>query len=60
MTKPSGDKAKTDEENAEVFTKHFSKVFNNPDHLPCNNTVLPLVPQREEFSTLGKPPSCNE
>eukprot|EP00957_Ditylum_brightwellii_P200294 15269208-Ditylum_brightwellii.AAC.1 len=34
MTKQEGKKAKTDKENAKVFAKHFSKVFNNPDPLP--------------------------
>eukprot|EP00957_Ditylum_brightwellii_P193442 14729856-Ditylum_brightwellii.AAC.1 len=44
MRKANGDHAKTDEENAEVFAKHFRKVFNNPDPPPCDNTVLPSVP----------------
>eukprot|EP00957_Ditylum_brightwellii_P019373 1461324-Ditylum_brightwellii.AAC.1 len=34
MTKRNSKKAKTDKENAKVFAKYFSKVFNNPDLLP--------------------------
>eukprot|EP00957_Ditylum_brightwellii_P067275 5105458-Ditylum_brightwellii.AAC.1 len=44
MTKQDSKKAKMDKENAEVFAKHFSKVFNNPDPLPCDASVLPLIP----------------
>eukprot|EP00957_Ditylum_brightwellii_P020945 1578886-Ditylum_brightwellii.AAC.1 len=39
-----------EEENAEVFAKHF---FNNPDPVPCNSKSLSLVPQQEEFTFLG-------
>eukprot|EP00957_Ditylum_brightwellii_P061163 4641012-Ditylum_brightwellii.AAC.2 len=53
MTKQNGEKAKTDEGNAEVFGKYFSKVFNNPDPLPCDNMVLPLVPTWAELTELG-------
>eukprot|EP00957_Ditylum_brightwellii_P167225 12730166-Ditylum_brightwellii.AAC.1 len=55
MTKQNGEKAKTDKGNAEDFGKHFSKAFNNPDPLPCNDTVLPLVPTCKEFTKLGTP-----
>eukprot|EP00957_Ditylum_brightwellii_P102880 7840645-Ditylum_brightwellii.AAC.1 len=60
MTKHNGKKSKTDKENAEVFAKHFSKVFNNPDLLPCDASVLPLVPTRLQFSTLAAPPDLKE
>eukprot|EP00957_Ditylum_brightwellii_P029086 2197770-Ditylum_brightwellii.AAC.1 len=53
--KDTGEKATADEENAEFFVKNFSKVFNNPDHVPCNDTSLPLVLQHEEFTFLGNP-----
>eukprot|EP00957_Ditylum_brightwellii_P124535 9491273-Ditylum_brightwellii.AAC.1 len=56
MTEQNREKAKADKENADVFGKHFSKVFNNPDPLPCNDTVLHLVvPTPEEFTKLGTP-----
>eukprot|EP00957_Ditylum_brightwellii_P084337 6413586-Ditylum_brightwellii.AAC.1 len=57
MRKANGDRAKTDEENSEVFAEHFRKVFNNSDPPPCNDTVLPSVPSRLEFPHLGDPPS---
>eukprot|EP00957_Ditylum_brightwellii_P029204 2207498-Ditylum_brightwellii.AAC.1 len=60
MTKHNGKKEKTDEENAEVFVKHFSKVFNNPVLLPCDASVLPLVPTRHQFSELTAPPDLEE
>eukprot|EP00957_Ditylum_brightwellii_P115009 8772530-Ditylum_brightwellii.AAC.1 len=60
MRKETGKKATTDAENAEVFANHFSKVFNNPDPLPCDKTTLPLVPQRQEFLFLAAVPSYNE
>eukprot|EP00957_Ditylum_brightwellii_P063487 4819502-Ditylum_brightwellii.AAC.1 len=34
MRKKTGKKATTDVENAEVFAKHFSKVFNNSGSTP--------------------------
>eukprot|EP00957_Ditylum_brightwellii_P050033 3792818-Ditylum_brightwellii.AAC.1 len=55
MRKDTGEKAMADEENAEVFAKHFSKVFNNPNPVPCDDTALPLLPQHEEFTFLGTP-----
>eukprot|EP00957_Ditylum_brightwellii_P051505 3904383-Ditylum_brightwellii.AAC.1 len=38
MQKANGERAKMDEENAEVFAEQFCKVFNNPDPPPCNDT----------------------
>eukprot|EP00957_Ditylum_brightwellii_P051680 3918637-Ditylum_brightwellii.AAC.1 len=60
MTKQDDNKAKTDKENAEVFAKHFSNVFNNPDPLPCDASVLPLVPTQPQFSKLAAPPDLKE
>eukprot|EP00957_Ditylum_brightwellii_P108501 8275959-Ditylum_brightwellii.AAC.1 len=60
MWKDTGEKAKTDEENAEVFAKHFSKVFNNPNPVPCNDSALPLVSQHEKFTFLGTLPEYEE
>eukprot|EP00957_Ditylum_brightwellii_P071359 5424574-Ditylum_brightwellii.AAC.1 len=57
MRKANGDRAKTDEENAEVFAGNFRKVFNNPDPPPCNDTVLPSIPSRPDFPHIGDPPS---
>eukprot|EP00957_Ditylum_brightwellii_P156095 11881799-Ditylum_brightwellii.AAC.1 len=34
MKKTTGEKATTDEENAEFLAEHFRKVFNNPDPPP--------------------------
>eukprot|EP00957_Ditylum_brightwellii_P136517 10411096-Ditylum_brightwellii.AAC.1 len=55
MQKETIEKAITDKENAEVFAKHFSKVFNTPDPVPCNDSALPLVPQCDKFPFLGPP-----
>eukprot|EP00957_Ditylum_brightwellii_P208541 15357940-Ditylum_brightwellii.AAC.1 len=52
MKRPNGNKATSDKENAEVFAKHF----NNPSPLPCNASVLSLVPQYQEFTHLASPP----
>eukprot|EP00957_Ditylum_brightwellii_P036269 2747299-Ditylum_brightwellii.AAC.2 len=60
MTKHDGKKAKTDKENAEIFAKHFSKVFNNPDLLLCDASVLPLVPTQPQFLELATPPDLKE
>eukprot|EP00957_Ditylum_brightwellii_P147781 11254223-Ditylum_brightwellii.AAC.1 len=60
MQKTSGEKAMSDEENAEVFAAHFNKVFNNPDLLPCDELALPFVPTQLEFTHLGEPPSIKE
>eukprot|EP00957_Ditylum_brightwellii_P164529 12526466-Ditylum_brightwellii.AAC.1 len=38
----------------------FFKVFNNPDPLPCGDTVLPLAPTCKEFTKLGTPPSYDK
>eukprot|EP00957_Ditylum_brightwellii_P068227 5179380-Ditylum_brightwellii.AAC.1 len=60
MQKETGEKATADEKNAEVFANHFSKVFNDPDPVPCDNSALPLVLQRDEFTFLGTPPVYEE
>eukprot|EP00957_Ditylum_brightwellii_P165332 12588449-Ditylum_brightwellii.AAC.1 len=60
MWKSTGEKANTDEENAEVFAEHFRKVFNNPEPPPCDKSTLPLVASRPEFSNLGDPPYLKE
>eukprot|EP00957_Ditylum_brightwellii_P134416 10248159-Ditylum_brightwellii.AAC.1 len=56
MQKETGEKATTDEENAEIFAKHFSKVFNNPNPVSYNNPTLTLVLQCDKFTFLGPPP----
>eukprot|EP00957_Ditylum_brightwellii_P077550 5893080-Ditylum_brightwellii.AAC.1 len=60
MTKYNGEKAKTDKESAEVFANHFSKAFNNPDPLPCDASVLPLILTQPQFSELAAPPDLEE
>eukprot|EP00957_Ditylum_brightwellii_P184058 14020481-Ditylum_brightwellii.AAC.1 len=60
MKKPTGKKAKTDEENAEGFAEHFHKVFNNPDLPPYDKSTLPIIPACLEFLSLGAPPSLDE
>eukprot|EP00957_Ditylum_brightwellii_P097692 7440618-Ditylum_brightwellii.AAC.1 len=60
MKHTNGDKATTDKENAEVFTHHFAIFFNNPNPLPCDDSVLHLVPQCQEFTQLANPPMHNE
>eukprot|EP00957_Ditylum_brightwellii_P194836 14841905-Ditylum_brightwellii.AAC.1 len=60
MTKQDVSKAKTDKENAEGFANHFSKVFNNPDLLPCNAPILLLVVTCSKFSKLITPPDYGE
>eukprot|EP00957_Ditylum_brightwellii_P026062 1970361-Ditylum_brightwellii.AAC.1 len=60
MKKSTGKKAKTDEENVEVFADHFCKVFNNPDPPPCDKSTLPIIPTHPEFLSLGDPPSLDE
>eukprot|EP00957_Ditylum_brightwellii_P126598 9649090-Ditylum_brightwellii.AAC.1 len=60
MQKPSGEKAVTDKENARVFADHFAKLFNNPSLPPCDDTVLPFVPQRDMIHHLADPPTREE
>eukprot|EP00957_Ditylum_brightwellii_P043550 3301946-Ditylum_brightwellii.AAC.1 len=48
-------KAKTDEENAQVFAKHFNKLFNNQSPLLCNPTTLDLIDQLSHFLHLANP-----
>eukprot|EP00957_Ditylum_brightwellii_P137994 10520355-Ditylum_brightwellii.AAC.1 len=60
MKKSTGKKAKTDEENAEVFAEHFCKVFNNPDLPPCDKSTLPIIPTHPDFFSLGDLPSFDE
>ena len=59
MTKRDGTKAQTDKENAEVFSEHFSKIFNNT-HITCDPTVLDLIEDREPKSDLGNAPTIEE
>eukprot|EP00957_Ditylum_brightwellii_P128950 9837553-Ditylum_brightwellii.AAC.1 len=40
MRKSDGMKAKTDEENSQVFCEHFSKKIDKQSPLPYNHTVL--------------------
>eukprot|EP00957_Ditylum_brightwellii_P062541 4746602-Ditylum_brightwellii.AAC.1 len=48
-----GRKAKTDEENAQVFAKHFNKLFDNQSPLSCNPTALDLIDQLPDFLHLA-------
>eukprot|EP00957_Ditylum_brightwellii_P173542 13212796-Ditylum_brightwellii.AAC.1 len=57
MRKADGTRAVTDEENAQVFCEHFSKIFNNQDPLPCNYSALSLILQHTEFTHLAELPS---
>ena len=58
MRKPDGSLCKTDEENAEVFSAHFSKVFNIDREF--DPTVLNLVQQRPLRPGLDNVPSTAE
>ena len=60
MQKMDETKAVTDEENAEVFCEHFSKLFNNQTPLPCDLTALDLVKQHADYTHLASPPSLQE
>eukprot|EP00957_Ditylum_brightwellii_P036275 2747427-Ditylum_brightwellii.AAC.1 len=60
MGKETGEKATTDEENVEVFAKHFSKVFNTPNPVSYNNSALPLVLQCDKCTCLEIPPVYEE
>eukprot|EP00957_Ditylum_brightwellii_P171330 13042569-Ditylum_brightwellii.AAC.1 len=60
MTIEDGRKAKTDEENAQAFAKHFNKLFNNQLPLPCDPTTLDLIDQLPDFTRLAAPISLQE
>eukprot|EP00957_Ditylum_brightwellii_P009610 724489-Ditylum_brightwellii.AAC.1 len=60
MRKQDGTKATTDEENAEVFCEHFSRIFNNPNPLPCDLTALDLIQPCNDFTHLAAAPSLSE
>eukprot|EP00957_Ditylum_brightwellii_P023272 1756301-Ditylum_brightwellii.AAC.1 len=55
MRKADGAQAKNDKENAQVFAKHFSKLFNNQSPLPCDLAALDLIRQSQEFTHLDNP-----
>jgi len=50
MRKAIREQAKNDKENAQVFAKHFSKLFNNKSPLPCDLSALDLIKQSQEFN----------
>eukprot|EP00957_Ditylum_brightwellii_P026284 1988221-Ditylum_brightwellii.AAC.1 len=58
--KIGGTKAKSDQENAKVFAKHFEKLFNNTSPLQCNKTVLEELFDVPEFLQLAVPPTVQE
>ena len=53
-------KAKTDEENVQVFAEHFTKLFNNQSPLHCDPTALDLIDQLPDFVHLATPISLHE
>eukprot|EP00957_Ditylum_brightwellii_P090911 6922651-Ditylum_brightwellii.AAC.1 len=55
-----GRKAKTDEENTQVFAEHFNKLFNNQSPLPCNPIALDLIDQLPDFLHLTNPIPLHE
>eukprot|EP00957_Ditylum_brightwellii_P022947 1731617-Ditylum_brightwellii.AAC.1 len=57
MCKADGTKAVTDEENAQVFCEHFSKLFNNQTPLPCDHSMLNLIKQHDDYTHLAALPS---
>jgi len=59
MQKPEGTLGINGNENANVFYKHFNKIFNNKN-INCDETVLTLLPQRNEMSSLNNPPTLKE
>eukprot|EP00957_Ditylum_brightwellii_P138088 10527199-Ditylum_brightwellii.AAC.1 len=60
MRKANGEKAKTHNENAKLFSTHFGKLFNNQSPLPCDPTALDLINQVEDFTSLDDPISLKE
>eukprot|EP00957_Ditylum_brightwellii_P028682 2166677-Ditylum_brightwellii.AAC.1 len=60
MRKANSEKAKTVNENAQVFSTHFGKLFNNQSPLPCDPTALDLIDQVKDFTSLDDPISLKE
>eukprot|EP00957_Ditylum_brightwellii_P093819 7144363-Ditylum_brightwellii.AAC.1 len=60
MQKADGARVVTDEENAQVFCEHFSKIFNNQNPLLCNHTALSLIPQPAKLTHLVELPSLSK
>eukprot|EP00957_Ditylum_brightwellii_P190049 14468260-Ditylum_brightwellii.AAC.1 len=60
MHKANGKKAKTDNENVQVFATHFNKLFNNQSPLSCNPTALDLIGHIQDFTHLEDPISLKE
>eukprot|EP00957_Ditylum_brightwellii_P000528 40587-Ditylum_brightwellii.AAC.1 len=60
MCKANGEQAKNDKENAQVFAKHFSKLFNNQSPLPCDPSTLGLIEQSQKFTHLEDPISLGD
>eukprot|EP00957_Ditylum_brightwellii_P207194 15351926-Ditylum_brightwellii.AAC.1 len=42
----------TDKENAQVFCEHFSELFNSQAPLPCDQSMLDLVKQYDNYTHL--------
>ena len=59
MMKNDGTLGNNDEENAEVFFQHFVKIFNN-QNIPCDETALELITDRDTMNDLGLEPSYDE
>ena len=59
MRQPDGTLGINDDENANVFYEHFNKIFNN-ENINFDETVLTLLPQRNEMSSLNNPPTFEE
>ena len=59
MKKGDGTKAQIDKEIAEVFSEHFSEIFNNT-HIKCDPTVLDILEDIEPKVFLGNAPTIEE
>lgn len=59
MRKIDGSLASSNEENAECFSVHFNKIFNN-QHILCNPSVLDLIKEREQKEIVGDMTTIDE
>ena len=57
--KPDGTLTTNDNESAKVFYEHFSKIVNN-QNIKCDESVLTLLPQKDEILSLNDPPTIKQ
>ena len=59
MRKNDGSLATSNDESADILLLHFNKIFNN-NNFSCEESVLPLLPDKPTMLHLNTPPSLDK